>query len=158
DTPKNNRERHIPLDIDVYEMLHNRKQTTGYVFLDGTKPFNSPRLNNRLAKVCKRAGLRRITWHVLRHTFASHLAMKSVPLNAVQALLGHSSITTTMRYTHVAPSTLRSAIEMLNPKTAVHGDFGQPGVNQWKVAEKKLGIRPINPAGDEGIEDRLMDF
>jgi integrase len=32
--PKNNRERHIPLDLDVFETLHNRKRATGYVFLD----------------------------------------------------------------------------------------------------------------------------
>jgi integrase len=138
DTPKSNRERHIPLDIDVYEMLHKRKKNTGYVFLDGNKPFNSPRLNLRLAKVCKKAGLRKITWHVLRHTFASHLAMSGAPLNIVQTLLGHSSITTTMRYAHVAPSTLRTAIEMLNPRTLVSADFGQPVGNRWMQEQQKL--------------------
>lgn len=131
DTPKSNRERYIPLDVDLYEMLYKRKQSTGYVFLDGNQAFNSPRLNLRLAKVCEAAGIRKITWHALRHTFASHLAMRGAPLNVVQTLLGHVSIATTMRYAHVAPSALRSAIEMLNPKTAVHSDFGQPAVNQW---------------------------
>jgi integrase len=142
DTPKSNRERHIPLDMDVLEMLHRRKKNTGYLFLDGSKPFNSPRLNHRLAKVCQKAGLRKITWHVLRHTFASQLAMRGVPLNTVQALLGHSSIMTTMRYAHVAPSTLRFAIDMLNPKTAAHADFGQPVGNHWMQEQK----RQINSA------------
>jgi len=137
DTPKSNRERHVPLDIDVYEMLHKRKRSTGYVFLDGNRPFNCPRLNRRLAKVCRQAGLRRITWHDLRHTFASHLAMRGVPLNAVQALLGHSSITTTMRYAHVAPSTLRTAIDLLNPKRMLQADFGQPVGNQWMLEQRK---------------------
>jgi integrase len=110
DTPKSNKERYIPLDIDVYEMLHRRKESTGFVFLDpnNSKPFRSPKVNLRLAKVCQKAGLRKVTWHVLRHTFASQLAMKGVPLNTVQVLLGHSSITTTMRYAHVAPSMLRA--------------------------------------------------
>ena len=72
-----------------------------------------------------------ITAHTLRHTFASQLAMKGIPLNLVQALLGHVSITTTMRYSHFAPSALRSAIEMLNPKTAFRENFGQPVGNQW---------------------------
>jgi len=49
----------------------------------------------------------------------------------VQALLGHAHITTTMRYTHVAPSTLRTAIDMLNPKNLLTTDLGQPVVNQW---------------------------
>ena len=127
DTPKSNRERHIPLDIDVCEILHNRKENTGYVFTDASaKPFNSPRLNFRLAKTCRQAGLRVVTWHVLRHTFATQLAMRGTPLNVVQALLGHASIATTMRYTHVAPSAMRAAIDMLNPKIAASGEFGQP--------------------------------
>lgn len=117
DTPKNDKERCIPLDTDVAELLYRRKKEEGFVFMDRDKPFNSPRLNLRLAKVCQKAGLRKLTWHDLRHTFATHLAMRGVPLNTVQALLGHASITTTMRYAHVAPSTLRIAIEMLNPKS-----------------------------------------
>jgi integrase len=135
DTPKSNKERYIPLDIDAAEMLHRRKRTTGYVFLDGSKPFSSPLLNLRLAAVCRRAGLRKVTWHTLRHTFATHLAMRGVPLNVVQSLLGHASITTTMRYAHVAPSTLRSAIDLLNPSSASMIALGQPGVNLWAAAQ-----------------------
>jgi integrase len=134
---KSNRERHIPLDIDVYEMLHKRKRDTGYVFVDTDKAvFDNKRLNRRLAKLCKKAGLRKITWHVLRHTFASQLAMRGVPMPTVQALLGHAHITTTMRYTHVAPSSLRTAIDMLNPKTMLHAELGQPAVNQWLEMQK----------------------
>ena len=63
---KGNRARHIPMDIDVYEMLSKRKKSTGYVFLDADdRPFNCFRLSGRLAKVCKKAGLRRIGWHAL---------------------------------------------------------------------------------------------
>jgi Phage integrase family len=70
-------------------------------------------------------GLRNIGWHTLRHTFASQLAMRA-PLHVVQTLLGHSTITTTMRYAHVAPSALRTAIDMLGGKEAFNVDFGQP--------------------------------
>lgn len=132
EAPKNNRERYIPLDADVYECLFRRKQTAGFVFTDfGRQPFNGPRMNRGLAQACRKAGIRRVTWHVLRHTFASQLAMKGVPLHVVQTLLGHSSVTTTMRYAHVAPSALRPAIELLNPRRALSARFGQPGVNQW---------------------------
>jgi integrase len=131
-SPKSNRIRHIPMDIDVYEILHARKASTGYVFLsERNKPFDGQLLKRRLARVCYRAGLRKVGWHTLRHTFASHLVMRGVPMTAVQTLLGHSSITTTMRYAHVAPSTLRSAIDMLNPRTAVDPNLCQPGVNRW---------------------------
>ena len=136
-SPKNGRTRHIPLDTDVYTLLYQRKRDTGYVFLarEG-KPFTGDRLNDVILKLCKQAGLRRIGWHTLRHTFASHLAMRGVPLPVIKELLGHATITTTMRYAHVAPSTLRTAIEMLNPKTMISPDFGQPVGNAWQHAQK----------------------
>ena len=89
--PKSNRTRHMPLDTDVYEMLYRRKGGTGYVFLapDG-QPFNNDRLNYAIGKLREKAGLRKIGWHTLRHTFASHLAMRGVPLPAIKELMGHS--------------------------------------------------------------------
>ena len=134
DTPKSNRERHIPLDREVYQMLGARRRQTGYVFLDAAgRPFTARRMSKDLTQACAAAGLRRITWHVLRHTFASELAIKGVPLHAVQALLGHTTIMTTMRYSHVAPSALRSAIDLLDPQRTPLADFGQPVVNQWQA-------------------------
>jgi integrase len=146
-SPKSNRTRHIPLDADVYEILYRRKGGTGYVFLapDG-QPFNNDRLNYAIGKLREKAGLRKIGWHTLRHTFASHLAMRGVPLPAIKELMGHSAITTTMRYAHVAPSTLRSAIEMLNPRTMISADFGQPAVNAWQKMQKdELSAKQPHP-------------
>ncbi len=141
DTPKSGKVRHIPLDIDVLTILHGRKKTDGYVFIDAnSKPFYSKELNLRLAEVCAKAGLRRITWHVLRHTFATNAAMRGVPLQIVQQLLGHSTVKTTERYAHVAPSMLRTAIDMLNPKTQLNQTFGQPVGNQWN----ELHLEEIN--------------
>jgi integrase len=131
-SPKGNRERHVPLDIDLLEALHDRRQDAGYVFVDRDgRPFDHQKLSAALADVCKRAGLRKVGWHTLRHTFASHLAMNGTPLNVVQTLLGHASITTTMRYAHVAPSALRAAIDLANPRTA-GPNSGQPAGNRWQ--------------------------
>ncbi len=49
-----------------------------------------------------------------RHTFASHLAMRGVPLKVIQELLGHSSIATTMIYAHLAPHVARDAVRVLD--------------------------------------------
>ncbi len=159
-SPKGNRERYIPLDIDLVEALRARRQEKGYVFTDASgRPFNHNHLSKALANVCDRAGVRKVGWHTLRHTFASHLAMNGTPLHIVQILLGHVSITTTMRYAHVAPSALRAAIDMANPRTAVEKDFGQPVGNRWQewqthrrvgggaAAEKQASMRAC-PADD----------
>ena len=63
----------------------------------------------------KRAGLRVTGWHILRHTFCSHLAMRGAPAKAIQDLAGHQSIAVTTRYMHLAPGALRSAIDLLEP-------------------------------------------
>src|SRR5882672_5242114 len=60
-------------------------------------------------RACKRAGLRPISRHVLRHTFASHLVMRGVPLKAVQELMGHATIEMTMRYAVVGQNIGRHA-------------------------------------------------
>ncbi len=134
ESPKSNRERYIPMDSYVYGTLFKRKEASGHVFLNEYgDPFDSQCLIRRLNEVRRKAGLRKFTWHTLRHTFATLLSSKSAPLNAVQVLLGHSSISTTMRYAHVAPSTLRSVIGLLNPASPLEEGFGQPVVNAQKT-------------------------
>lgn len=59
------------------------------------------------------AGIKDFTWHCLRHTFASRLAMAGVDLRTVQELLGHKSITMTMRYSHLSPEHCTKALEKL---------------------------------------------
>ena len=50
---------------------------------------------------CTAAGIKDFTWHSLRHTFASRLVLAGVDLRTVQELMGHRTITTTMRYAHL---------------------------------------------------------
>lgn len=57
-----------------------------------------------------RAGLGDLHLHDLRHTFASRLVMRCVPILAVSKLMGHASLTMTMRYAHLAPDGLDAAI------------------------------------------------
>lgn len=61
---------------------------------------------NTFTAAVKAAGVRPGTVHDLRHTYASWLVLDGVPLRVVQALLGHSSIRTTERYSHLSPTTL----------------------------------------------------
>jgi integrase len=76
-----------------------------------------------LNRAAMRAGLKPFGWHVLRHTFASHLVMSGEPLQVVQQLLGHSRIDETMRYAHLSPAMKRNAVARLDG--LIEENFGQ---------------------------------
>jgi site-specific recombinase XerD len=63
--------------------------------------------------VCREAGITDLVVHDLRHTFASRLVQKGVALQVVSELLGHASVTQTMRYAHLAPGEGRKAVDLL---------------------------------------------
>ena len=124
-TPKSNKVRYIPLHNELYQVLLQREQSSGFVFPDeNAQRFSGKRLNQEIANACIKAGIRRISCHDLRHTFASHLVMKGAPLKAVQELLGHADIRTTMRYAHLTPSSLNAAIDLLEPSFRPSDNFG----------------------------------
>lgn len=62
----------------------------------------------------------RVVFHTLRHTFASWLVQKGVPLYTVAELMGHSTIEMTKRYSHLAPDNLRTAAMQLAGIVSVH--------------------------------------
>jgi integrase len=64
-------------------------------------------------KAVVRAGLSDFRFHDLRHTAASHLAMRGRPLKEIQEILGHKSFSMTLRYAHLSPRHLRTAVESL---------------------------------------------
>ncbi|MFA7050004.1 MAG: tyrosine-type recombinase/integrase [Patescibacteria group bacterium] len=122
---KSNKIRYIPLTDEVCQMLIQRVKKSGYVFSDNFgKPLKQHRCCDNLYSLCRRIGLRKIGWHTFRHTFASHLIQNGVSIKAVQELLGHSDIVTTMRYSHLGPSALRGAVKTLETKKALQINFG----------------------------------
>lgn len=85
-----------------------------YVFYDPNigKPYL--RVTRSFASACRRAGIKDFHFHDLRHTFASHLVMAGVDLTTVKELLGHKTLTMTLRYAHLAPSHKIKAVDLLN--------------------------------------------
>ncbi len=62
----------------------------------------------------KAAGLEGVTWHTLRHTFASRLAMSGQTEGTIAALLRHSTTALVKRYAHLSPSHLKTAVETVS--------------------------------------------
>ena len=111
---KSNKIRYIPLSVDIFQILDSRVKKEGFVFSKNGEPLGPVLCLDWLHKACERAGMRKIGWHTLRHTFASHLAQNSVSILLVKELLGHADVKTTMRYAHLTASATRGAIDTLN--------------------------------------------
>lgn len=115
---KNSRERRVPIRGDAEDVLRGLQLDTdgtpsGYVFTDrGGDPIRRNRVSKRFKAMAEKAKLDdRIHFHSLRHTTGSWLAMRGVPIQQIQAILGHSKTSITERYSHLAPDTLDRAME-----------------------------------------------
>lgn len=131
-TGKGGRERLVPLNetsrraLDRYlRALQNRRDTENrktpakYLFPGSGQAghLTRQRFAQELKALAERAGLNqaKISPHVLRHAFASHLLERGADLRAVQQLLGHADISTTEIYTHVLEERLKTLVAEHHP-------------------------------------------
>jgi len=116
ETAKSGETRHIPLNSEVVETLKNWKaqgNNKGYVF-EGKKRSRLDNISSSWATLITDAKIKKFRFHDLRHSFASKLVMKGVPLNTIRELLGHADLKTTLRYAHLAPDHKADAVALLN--------------------------------------------
>lgn len=111
---KTGKPRKIPISKKLNETLLKINRVSEYVFINPltNKPYTD--IHNSFHTLISDAGINNFRFHDLRHTVATRMVEKGVPLPVVKDLLGHSKIDTTMRYTHVVPNQKIEAIEVLN--------------------------------------------
>ena len=121
---KGAKERLVPMHEGAQHALHNWLQMRGdnnskYVFPTNSKTGHITR--DGFFKILKKCAILsgispdRVSPHVLRHSFASHLLAGGANLRIIQTMLGHEDISTTQIYTHVLPEQLRETVESAHP-------------------------------------------
>ncbi len=109
---KSGRRREVPMNQAVYDVLSR---------LTGSRQgrvFQSPTIRTAFERAVEVAKLEDFRFHDLRHTAASYLVMRGASLVDVRAVLGHSDVKMTMRYAHLSPEHLRSAVAKLDGLTS----------------------------------------
>ncbi|MFN8606858.1 MAG: site-specific integrase [Vulcanimicrobiota bacterium] len=76
-------------------------------------PRDGSAVSRRFQKQCVRLGIKDISWHSLRHTYISRLAMLGTPLPTLQKFARHKSIQMTLRYAHLCPGHEEQSLELL---------------------------------------------
>jgi integrase/recombinase XerD len=118
---KGSKERLVPIssraEAAVKAWLDNVPPSSTWLFPGGKKHISRVRLFQLVREMAADAGIspRRISPHVLRHAFATHLLSGGADLRVLQALLGHADIATTQIYTHVDASRLVRLVNERHP-------------------------------------------
>lgn len=121
---KGNKERRVPLGKSAIHWLQQYsavkagygKQPAPNVFLHRGRPFTRHVAWSMIKRHAEKAGIKDVSPHTLRHSFATHLLQHGADSRSVQALLGHSDISTTQIYTHITDVHLRSAYDRHHPR------------------------------------------
>jgi len=98
--------------------LAGREKKDGPVFPGARGRIAANTVGHRFRDLLKRAGLARprVSAHSVRHSTATHLLEHGAPIRYVQELLGHESIKTTVRYTHMLPENLKIVFRRYHPR------------------------------------------
>jgi integrase len=118
DVTKNGERREIPINNSLKAIFLDRnlirRIDVPYVFYDPVTGDHYQDVKRSFHTALRRAKIKDFKFHDLRHTFASHLVMAGVDLTTVKELLGHKTLTMTLRYAHLAPSHKVNAVDMLD--------------------------------------------
>jgi integrase len=133
---KNGEAREIPMNEITQKTIIGvlKNPESQYVFCNKEgKPYGNVRKS--FATALKKAGIADFCFHSLRHTFASQLVMSGIDLNTTRELLGHKSLTMTLRYSHLSCNHKKRAVDVLEQRLAIEA----PKNSYKSVTEAKDG-------------------
>lgn len=122
---KGGKERRVPIGksathwLEQYMRARARAGKENYprLFMDNrAQPFTRQLAWSILKRYTEKLGLKGVSPHTLRHSFATHLLQRGADSRSVQALLGHSDISTTQIYTHITDRHLRATYDRHHPR------------------------------------------
>jgi integrase/recombinase XerD len=124
---KGGKERRVPIGKSAIHWLQQYGAAkAGYgktnlreLFEKRGKPLTRQFVWSMIKGYARDSGIKAISPHTLRHSFATHLLQNGADSRSVQALLGHSDISTTQIYTHMTDRHLRSAYDRFHPRSRV---------------------------------------
>ena len=130
---KSGKSRTVPMNGPVFETLSAMRKAEGFVFDNPETGTHVLDVKTAFLGACRRAGIKGVRFHDLRHTAASRMVESGVDLVTVSKILGHASIQMTMRYAHPTEQNMRQAVGKLGEY------FGETG----KKAESVSIPRPV---------------
>jgi len=131
---KGSKERRVPVGksaihwLQQYEAIKAGYGKSPYpnLFLHRGKPLTRQLAWSMIKTYAEKIGLEHVSPHTLRHSFATHLLQHGADSRSVQALLGHSDISTTQIYTHITDRHLRAAYDNHHPRARAAAHSNKP--------------------------------
>jgi site-specific recombinase XerD len=116
---KGRKDRYVMLSPHLLELLRawwRAARPQGWLFpgRDRVQPMTTRQLNRACHAAAQMAEInKRVSLHILRHSFATHLLEQNIDIRVIQVLLGHAKLDTTALYTRVATKTIREVMSPL---------------------------------------------
>lgn len=125
-TGKGSKTRRVPVGSSAVEWLKSyfaRRRKIENIAVDNLfvtphgKPLTRQAIHASISGYADKCGLKGVSPHTLRHSFATHLVQNNADIRSVQQMLGHADISTTQIYTHITSTQLRKNYDRFHPRS-----------------------------------------